>query len=228
MNDLIKVGKTVIGEAQVQTVSARELYEALGLDAKSFSRWAEMNLSSNGFAIQGVDFIEFCMMQNGRSLVDFALTIDFAKRLSMLTRTQKGEDVRTYFLECERRALQPQKALTPAEALHQMTGLMVEQERRVTAIEAEVLEHSDKLKRIESKQQAFEEGSKFFTIVGYAVYRGITEHLGISEASQLGKRATALSKEREFLIDKVRDPRWGRINAYHESVLETVFEELLS
>lgn len=35
---------------------------------------------------------------------DFVLSLDFAKKLAMLARTDKGEAVRNYFLECERKA----------------------------------------------------------------------------------------------------------------------------
>ena len=35
--------------------------------------------------------------------VDFILTLDFSKRLAMMTRTEKGEAVRRYFLDCEKR-----------------------------------------------------------------------------------------------------------------------------
>ena len=37
---------------------------------------------------------------------DFVLTLDFAKRLAMMTRTAQGESVRRYFLHCEKIAKQ--------------------------------------------------------------------------------------------------------------------------
>jgi len=84
----------------------------------------------------------------------------------------------------------------------------------------------DKVARIEAKQQAFEEGSKFFTIIGYVVWKGLPS-VSASEAAALGKRATRLSKEQCILVDRVRDPRFGVVGSYHESILEAVFAEFL-
>ncbi len=118
----------------------------------------------------------------------------------------------------ELESAQPKQiALTPAQALHQMTGLMVEQERRVAVVE-------DKVARIEAKQAAFEDGAKFFTIIGYVVWRGMLP-IAAAEAALMGKKATKLSKERGVMIDRVRDPRYGMVGSYHESVLNDVFEE---
>ena len=36
-----------------------------------------------------------------------------------------------------------------------------------------------------------------------------------------------LSAERGVAIDRVRDPRFGMVNSYHESILEAVIEEFL-
>ena len=38
--------------------------------------------------------------------MDFILTLDFAKKLAMMTRTAQGESVRRYFLHCEKIAKQ--------------------------------------------------------------------------------------------------------------------------
>ena len=104
MQELIKITESPGGK---QVVSARELYEFLGLDKSHWLRWCEKNITKNEFALQNVDYQVFAMMaktQGGRPSVDFSITIDFAKRLAMMSRTEKGEEVRKYFIECERKS----------------------------------------------------------------------------------------------------------------------------
>jgi anti-repressor protein len=48
----------------------------------------------------------------GRPAKEYALTLDMAKELSMVERTEKGKQARQYFLVCERRAKNPVAALS--------------------------------------------------------------------------------------------------------------------
>jgi len=126
--------------------------------------------------------------------------------------------------ELEARIARPQAdplATLPPEQ-RALVALMVEQAE--TKKRLEITE--DKVSRIEAKQQAFEEGCKYFTVVGYAVWKGLPP-VSLSEAATIGKRASKLSAERGVAIDRVRDPRFGMVNSYHESILEAVIEEFL-
>ena len=91
----------------VQAVDAKELYGKLGLNPAHWSRWHGMNIEQNPFATDGLDFIAFTIMVNGREFPNYLLSIDFAKKLAMQVKTDKGEQVRDYFLACERQAKQP-------------------------------------------------------------------------------------------------------------------------
>lgn len=77
-----------------QVVSARELYLFLGLDKSNWSRWYKKNIVDNEFAIENVDYQGFVFETNGNNVQDFALTIDFAKKLSMMTKSEQGEKAR--------------------------------------------------------------------------------------------------------------------------------------
>lgn len=90
-----------------QAIDARDLYQSLGLDTSNWSRWHAKNISENPFAINGVDYVGFVIMTNGNETQNYLLSIDLAKKLAMQVRTEVGERVRDYFLECERRACQP-------------------------------------------------------------------------------------------------------------------------
>lgn len=58
MNELIKIEKVKIGEREVSSVSARELYLGLGLNQAVWSRWSKTNIEENAFFSQDIDFIE--------------------------------------------------------------------------------------------------------------------------------------------------------------------------
>lgn len=86
------------------TVSARELYNKLGLNKAVISRWLDKNIVNNEFAIEGEDYMGFNIMLNGNEVKDYKISIDFAKKLCMMARTPQGERVRQYFLKCEEKA----------------------------------------------------------------------------------------------------------------------------
>ncbi|WP_413520621.1 antA/AntB antirepressor family protein [Psychrobacter glacincola] len=94
-----------------QAVDAKELYQSLGLDVTHWSRWHTKNIAENPFATQGVDFVGFAIMASGNQTQNYLLSIEFAKKLAMQVRTEMGERIRDYFLECERKASQPVVAL---------------------------------------------------------------------------------------------------------------------
>lgn len=102
----------------VQAVSARDLYQFLQ-PTERFSSWFDRQLQY-GFE-NGVDYLG-CKVFNTlarQELQDFYISIDMAKEVSMIQRSQKGKQARQYFIECERRATQPtfQIPQTLSEAL---------------------------------------------------------------------------------------------------------------
>lgn len=106
MTELIKISTDQNGN---QTISAKDLYEFLGLDPINYARWAKKYITGNELAREGEDWVFFQKEENplgGRPTKDFALTLDFAKRLAMMARSVEGERIRNYFLECERKAKQ--------------------------------------------------------------------------------------------------------------------------
>jgi phage anti-repressor protein len=94
-----------------QIVSARELYEKLGFNKSHWAKWYEKNILNNPFATEHEDWKEVFALRTktsgGRPSRDFTLSIDFAKKICVLEQTGKGERIREYFLEYERRFQQP-------------------------------------------------------------------------------------------------------------------------
>lgn len=102
MKELIKVTANENGE---MLVSARELHEVLG-SKERFSKWFDKMLSY-GFE-SGDDYTTYQMVhpRNKQEFTDYAMKLDMAKELAMVSKLPKGKEVRKYFIECEKIAKQ--------------------------------------------------------------------------------------------------------------------------
>lgn len=125
-----------------QAVSARELYNYLGYINANWKRWYTKNILNNKFALEGDDYVGFIIKTSGNETMDFALTLDFAKKLSMLSRTEKGETARNYFLEMERLA----KAAVPELSRLELLRMALEAEERTLLLENEIKVQAPKAK----------------------------------------------------------------------------------
>lgn len=121
MNELISVAYT----NDRPTISGRELHEKLGIKT-AYKDWFP-RMCEYGFE-EGADFnpliFEQVRMEGERevkrTIIDHQLTIDMAKQICMIQRTDEGRWYREYFLEVERKWNSPEaimgRALRIAEA----------------------------------------------------------------------------------------------------------------
>ncbi|WP_448529193.1 antA/AntB antirepressor family protein [Raineya sp.] len=101
MQKVPKFPTVATNEQGSQVVSARDLYDFLGVKT-DFTDWCK-RMFDYGFE-QGQDFSPILRKSTlGRPSIDYALTLDTAKEISMLQRSEKGRQVRRYFIECEKR-----------------------------------------------------------------------------------------------------------------------------
>lgn len=134
MRELIKV--TVDNDQQL--VSARDLHEGLGLK-KKFTDWWKQN--SKDFE-KNVDYTyspKSAHVGNGgtRQIDDYALTIDMAKELCMMSKTEKGKEVRKYFIEVERKWNDPQEIVKRGYAILQNENTQLKLENKNLTIQLE-------------------------------------------------------------------------------------------
>ena len=106
----LTVTEQAIGPYSQQTVNARDLHAFLGV-RRDFTSWIKNRIGQWGF-VEGRDYICFEGLSSPISVsaksrpqktTEYALTLDIAKELSMIERTEKGRQARLYFIECERR-----------------------------------------------------------------------------------------------------------------------------
>ena len=144
MNELLKVN---YANDRI-TLSARELHEFLEIETpfkKWFGRMAEYGFS------QEIDYREVMdkIVQNpkgGRPSTDYEITLDRAKEIAMIQRSDKGKEVRQYFLELERRWNSPEAVMNRAleYSRKQVKALMEEnKELKPKALLADAVSASD-------------------------------------------------------------------------------------
>lgn len=102
MNELIKV---TTNENDEQLVSARDLHRYLGIK-KKFSAWWEQYEDMFLINVEYTRAPQSYLVESGnganRLYDDYALKLDMAKHISMLTKTEKGKQARQYFIQLEK------------------------------------------------------------------------------------------------------------------------------
>jgi anti-repressor protein len=109
--ELIKVTTNEQGK---KLVSGRELHEVLEI-GRDFTTWIK-KMIEYGF-MENEDYILLTKTgeqkgRGGHNKVDYILTLDMAKHIAMVQRTEIGMRVRNYFIECEKVAHNPYQHLS--------------------------------------------------------------------------------------------------------------------
>lgn len=86
--------------------TARALYTFLELNLGNFSRWCKRNIIENEFATENEDYLRLFIEEEtptGGKIQreDYKLSANFAKKLSMMSKSEKGEQARQYFVRVE-------------------------------------------------------------------------------------------------------------------------------
>lgn len=100
-----------------QVVSARTLYIGLGLSKSQWSRWYKQNILENEFFKEKEDFIKVRHNVEGNEVVDFAISIDFAKHIAMMAKTERSHEYRNYFISCEKKLKEQHRPLSFEEIM---------------------------------------------------------------------------------------------------------------
>jgi len=234
MENLIKVTTNEKGEG---AVSARELHAFLE-SKRDFSNWIKDRIEKYGL-VENQDFTSFNEIVEreigATRRIEYALTIDCAKELSMVEGNEKGKQARRYFIACEKKLKQHIDATSTIED-PEIAAMMLTLRELDTVKKAQkklALEQARQAERLDGVENRVADlGAKvqpdndYFTVMGWGKRLGLS--LPNNLAVKLGKRCAKLSRERGLHIGRVSDTRNGWVNSLHESVLNEVFDEFLS
>lgn len=111
MNELIKINY----DSERPTVLGRDLHEALSIRTP-YTQWFD-RMKEYGFT-ENVDYTSFSQIcekpLGGRPNTDHQLTIEMAKEICMIQRSEKGKQCRQYFIAVEEQFNNPQAIMARA------------------------------------------------------------------------------------------------------------------
>lgn len=102
--ELISIKEEFINGEEQNTVDARELHKFL--EVKSlFRKWIQRRIEEHGF-IEDFDYRPNLTAGNsgGSPQKDYFLTLDTAKHIALSEKTEKGRQIRQYFIDVEKQA----------------------------------------------------------------------------------------------------------------------------
>lgn len=113
MNELISV---TLNDNHEPVVSGRQLHEALGVNS-NYTTWFD-RMADYGFT-ENQDYILLSNFGNqtgrgGHNKVDHVIKLDMAKEIAMIQRTERGKQVRQYFIQVEKDFNSPEKIMARA------------------------------------------------------------------------------------------------------------------
>lgn len=136
MNELINV---TLNENNEPIISARQLHKTLEVKTR-FSQWVEQNFK---MFKENEDFssVVTTTQQNQyggtKKLQDYAVTIRMAEHLAMMSKTNKGHEVREYFIQVEKDFNSPEKIMARALLMADKKIKLLENENENLLIELE-------------------------------------------------------------------------------------------
>lgn len=132
MNEIIKITEHEGRKA----VNARELHYFLE-SKQDFSTWIKGRIKKYEL-IENEDYASFHkiveQVSGGKNQIEYALTLDAAKELSMVEGNAKGKQARKYFIECEKELKSSIKILSPAEQLLESVKLTIAHEKQIAEL----------------------------------------------------------------------------------------------
>ncbi len=214
MMEIVKIVPQKIGEENSQAVSARDLHKFLGVK-RQFANWIKDQLNRGRF-IENIDYIVASTVNinvNGKNVtaeanstqrdqsgkftsIEYFLTLETAKHVSLMSETEKGYEVRNYFIRIEKEY----SNLKTQQAIHEA----VEQERKNQNPKLELIKvrgngkiirrsFTDAVKDfvVYAKSQGSQNADRYYLIFTIEIYR----KLGLIKTNKdFGKLKNAISE----------------------------------
>lgn len=213
MQQLIPVTPRPIGQHTVPAVNARELHAYLE-SKQDFSNWINNRIKQYGFA-ENTDYLLnkiIVQVPSGKKYKnEYFLTLDMAKELSMVERTDKGRTARRYFIDCEQRLYQLQQTKDKNKVVnHQFTQLIYTLKNTVLQQQAMM---SRMVKLQEQSNQLQAQTLKLLSQRPPKKYRHATneDYFRVIHLLKMGNTITQVSSQLGISPYAVRNIKQGRV-----------------
>ncbi len=214
MQELIKVQE----EGGQQRVSARELWQ--GLESKrQFANWVKAKVLDNPFFIEDEDYFSFNKSvkrgTGATTLKEYALTIDTAKKVAMAEQTPRGEVIRKYFIECEKKLKEIALPSYQIEDRIERAQTWITEERERIALENK---NAVLTRKVDNLSTALD------NLMDYASIIAVAKHNGVHEKTFSYHKLKKMSELAGREIKKAPCPRYGTKNLYHIDVWKLCYD----
>lgn len=143
----ITVSDSRIDGSLIQTVSGRQVHSVLEI-GQDYTNWAK-NQISRARLVENRDFVKLANVSElsitGQKRSDYHFTLDAAKNIAMMSGTDKGFEVRAYFIECERKLLS--NPLVP-QSFSDALRLAADQQQQIEQQHAQLVIAAPKVKAL--------------------------------------------------------------------------------
>lgn len=153
MNELIRITTSAVGTETAKTVNARELHSFLQ-SKQEFAHWIKNRIEKYGFE-EGVDYaIDKIIKRAGigsTTSIEYHLSLDMAKEISMVENNEMGRKARQYFIKVEKRYNQ-----VLAEATKRLTEENITLAKNVNMLATSKELNEDKIRELQAENFHFE------------------------------------------------------------------------
>jgi len=106
MSELMPIHQSLIGNKTIQAVNARDIHGYLEVKTE-YAHWFSRRVSTYGF-VQDIDYTDAIFGDGPMKTIEHYVTLDMAKQLAMVERTEKGKEGETgYAASVTRPSLPP-------------------------------------------------------------------------------------------------------------------------
>lgn len=229
MNNIIEV-KNENGEL---LVSARNLHKGLEISER-FNSWFDRMLKY-GFE-KDIDFTSvktFTLVHNGakKEIDEYILKLDCAKEIAMIQRSEKGKQIRKYFIECEKQLKElTQDSFMIADPIERAKRWIQEQEEK-KVIEQQLIQTKNTLDIVVTNNITFDmfnkELNKLINIASNTIKMDIGKTYSTFYTFINNKLSINLTSRQNNKIKKLNEEHFKKKGKYYsDSTLKTKASKL--
>lgn len=216
-------------------VNTRELHGFLEVTSR-YNDWIGNRISKLGL-IEGEDYESLTNnLVNGGKATDYIVSVDTAKEIAMMENSDKGREVRRYFISVEKEFRQQQiKPMTAVEILAAQSQILVEQEKKISLLETKVEHIADAMTGVSTLAWTADMNRRINTLckshdLNYQIFRAEL-YLTLESTARCDLKARARNLKDRMKARGCKYSEYGSVNKLQvvadDPKLRAIFEGLV-